>query len=163
MYIALLLCIFLVCYRTIFSYEFLDNWQDFWTKDSVTIIHTHTYNTHTYIHIHTYLLYHINGSLWKWKSLSRVQLFANSRGQNNRVGSLSLLHGIFPTKGSNPGLLHYRQILYQLNHKGSPRILEWVAYPFSRGPSQPRNQTRVSCIVGGFFTNWAMKINLSLS
>ena len=35
--------------------------------------------------------------------------------------------GIFPTQGSNPGLLHCRQILYQLSHQGSPRILEWVA------------------------------------
>ena len=34
------------------------------------------------------------------------------------VGSLSLLQGIFLTQGSNPGLLHYRRILYQLNHKG---------------------------------------------
>ena len=33
------------------------------------------------------------------------------------------------------------------------RILEWIAFPFSRGSSQPRNQTRVSCIAGGFFTN----------
>ena len=33
------------------------------------------------------------------------------------------------------------------------RILEWVAYPFSRGSSQARNRTRVSCIAGGFFTN----------
>ena len=32
-------------------------------------------------------------------------------------------------------------------------ILEWVAFPFSRGSSQPRNRTRVSCITGGFFTN----------
>ena len=32
------------------------------------------------------------------------------------------------------------------------RILEWVAYPFSRESSQPRNQTGVSCIAGGFFT-----------
>ena len=39
--------------------------------------------------------------------------------------------GIFPTQGSNPGLPHCRRILYQLSHKGSPRILEWVAYPFS--------------------------------
>jgi len=46
------------------------------------------------------------------------------------VGSLSLLQGIFPTYGSNPGLLDCRRILYQLSHKGSPRILEWVAYPF---------------------------------
>ena len=33
-----------------------------------------------------------------------------------------------PTQGSNPGLLHCRQILYHLSHQGSPRILEWVAY-----------------------------------
>ena len=35
------------------------------------------------------------------------------------------------------------------------RILEWVAFPFSRGSSQPRDQTQVSCIAGGFFTPWA--------
>ena len=43
------------------------------------------------------------------------------------VGSLSLLQGIFPTQGLNPGLPHCRQILYQLSNKGSPRILDWVA------------------------------------
>ena len=80
----------------------------------------------------------------------------NSPGQNTGVGSLSLLQGIFPTQGSNPGLLHCRWILYQLSHKGSPRILEWVAYPVSRGSSWHRNRTEVSCLVGGFFTNWAM-------
>ena len=37
------------------------------------------------------------------------------------------------------------------------RILEWVAFPFSRGSSQPRIQTRVSYIAGGFFTNWAIR------
>ena len=42
------------------------------------------------------------------------------------MGSLSLLQGIFPTRGLKPHLLHFRQILYQLNNKGSPRILEWV-------------------------------------
>ena len=78
----------------------------------------------------------------------------NSWGQNTGIDSCSLLQGIFPTQGSNPGLLHCRQILYQLSHKGSPRILEWVAYPFSSGSSQTRNRTRVSCIAGGFFTNW---------
>ena len=80
----------------------------------------------------------------------------NSPGQNTGVGSLSLLQGIFPTQGSNPGLLHCRRILYQLSHKGSPRILEWVAYPFSSASSWPRNWTMVSCITGRFFTNWAM-------
>ena len=33
------------------------------------------------------------------------------------------------------------------------RILEWVAVPFSRGSSQPRDQTEVSCTAGGFFTS----------
>ena len=42
-------------------------------------------------------------------------------GQNTGVSSLSLLQGIFPTQGLNPGLPHCRQILYQLSHKGSPR------------------------------------------
>ena len=37
------------------------------------------------------------------------------------------------------------------------RILEWVAFPFSRGSSQPRDQTQVSRIAGGFFTSWATK------
>ena len=48
-------------------------------------------------------------------------------------------------------------ILYQLNHKGSPRTLNWVACPFSSRSSQPRNQTGVSCIAGRFFTNWAIR------
>ena len=44
----------------------------------------------------------------------------NIPGYNTAVGSLSLLQGIFPTQGWNPGLLHCRQILYQLSYKGSP-------------------------------------------
>ena len=59
----------------------------------------------------------------------------NSPGRNSGVGSLPLLQGIFQTQGSNPRLPHCRQILYQLNHKGSPRILEWVAYLFSNRSS----------------------------
>ena len=43
------------------------------------------------------------------------------------MGNLSLLQGVFLTQGSNPGLLHCRWIFYQLSHKGSLRILEWVA------------------------------------
>ena len=50
----------------------------------------------------------------------------NFPGQNTGEGSLSLLQGIFPTQGLNSGLPHCRRILYQLSHKGSPRILEWV-------------------------------------
>ena len=81
----------------------------------------------------------------------------NSPDQNTGVGSLSLLQGIFPTQGLDPDLLCCKQILYQLSHKGSPRILEWVGYPFSSRSSQPRNQTGVSCIAGRFFTNWVIR------
>ena len=62
----------------------------------------------------------------------------DSPGQNTGVGSLSLLQGIFPIQGLNPGLPHCRWILYQLSYKGSPRILEWVAYPFFSRSSWPR-------------------------
>ena len=81
----------------------------------------------------------------------------NSPGQNTGVGNLSLLQGIFPTQGSNLGLPHCRWTLHQLSYKGSPRILEWVAYPFSSRSSRPGNQTRVSWIAGGFFTNWVIR------
>ena len=66
---------------------------------------------------------------WKWKLLSHAWLFTtpwtiyspwNSLSQNTRVGSHSLLQGIFPTQGSNPGLPHCRRILYPLSHQGSP-------------------------------------------
>ena len=57
----------------------------------------------------------------------------------------------------NLGLPHWRWTPYQLSHKGSLRILEWVAYPFSTGSSQPRNWTGVSCIAGRLFTNWAIR------
>ena len=84
-----------------------------------------------------------------WAVTSRVRLFdhtdCSSPGSSvhtflqARMSSHSLLQGIFPTQGLNPGLLHCRQILYHLSHQGSLRILEWVTYPFSRGTSQPRN------------------------
>ena len=87
----------------------------------------------------------------------------NSPGQNTGVGSLSLLQGSFPTQGLNPGLPHCRQILYQLSHKGSPRIMEWVPYPFSSRSSRSKNGTGVSCIAGGFFTNSAIREALNNS
>ena len=86
-------------------------------------------------------------TLWSW----------NSPGQNTGVGSRSLLQGIFPTQGLNPGLPHCRQSLYQLSHQGNPRILEWVAYTFSSGSFRPRNRMRVSHIAGGVFASWATR------
>ena len=86
----------------------------------------------------------------------------NSPGQNTGVDSLSLLQRIFPTQGLNPGFPYCMWIINQLSYKRSPRILGWVAYPFSRGSSWPGNQTRVSCIAGGFFTNWDIREALGI-
>ena len=88
--------------------------------------------------------------------LSRVQLFATPWTVSRQAPlSMRILQarilewvamptsrGIFPTQGSNPG---------------SPMILKWVAYPFSRESSRPRNRTGVSCIAGGFFTSWGTR------
>ena len=101
----------------------------------------------------------------KWKSLSFVQLFATPWTLQSMEfsrpeywsGQPFPSPGIFQTPGSNPGLPHCRQTLYQLSHKWSPRILEWVADPFSRGSSRPRIWTGASCIAGRFFTNWAIR------
>ena len=97
------------------------------------------------------------------------------------MGNHSLLQGIFQTQGLNKGLLQWRQILYHpSHHKESEseicsvvslsetpwkfytvhgilqgRTLEWVAFPFSRRSSQPRDRTQISSIAGGFFTSWA--------
>ena len=102
------------------------------------------------------------------------------KAKNTGMGSLSLLQRIFPTQEWNQGLLHCRQILYQLSYREAhivkvlvtqscptlcdprdytvhgilqSRTLEWVAVPFSRGSSQPRDQIQSSHIAGGFFTS----------
>ena len=95
----------------------------------------------------------------------------DSPGQNTGLGCHPLGEGIFPTQGSNPGLLHCRQTLPSEPPgkpkntwvgslsllQGSQRMLEWVAYPFSRESLWPRNQTAVSCITAEFFTSWAAR------
>ena len=68
---------------------------------------------------------------WKWKSLHCGWLFETPWTiQNTGLGKLSLLQGIFPTQGSNLGLLHCKQVLYYLSHQesacGKPRFSSWV-------------------------------------
>ena len=79
----------------------------------------------------------------------------------------SSIHGIFQARilewvamsSSQPrDWTHISCIAGCLRHQDSPRILEWVAYPFSRGTSPPRNQTGVSCVTGRFFTSWNLTI-----
>ena len=90
--------------------------------------------------------------------LSCVQLFATPwtiqsvEFSRPEYWSGSPSTGALPDPGIKPRSLHCRQILHQLNHQGSPGILEWVAYPFSSISSRSRNQTQVSHIASGFFT-----------
>ena len=102
---------------------------------------------------------------WKWKSLGLLSdtlrphgLYSpwNSPGQN--TGAFSFSRGSSQYRDwTQVSRISRRQILYQVSNQGSPRILEWVAYPFSSRSSWPRNQTEVSCIAGGFLTNWAIR------
>ena len=98
----------------------------------------------------------------------------SSPGQNTGVGSLSLLQGIFPTQGSNPGLPHCRWILYQLSHKGRPKLGVKLLISFSKKLSlswisSSRKTTRtfssvqsLSC-VQLFVTPWIAACQASLS
>ena len=75
-----------------------------------------------YIYIHTHTYFESESRSVVSSSLRPHGLYSpwNSPGQNTGVGSLSLLQKIFPIQGLNPGLLHCRQILYQLSYQGSP-------------------------------------------
>ena len=118
-------------------------------------------------------------------SLPGSSVHGDSPGKNTGVGCHSLLQRIFPTQGSNSGLPHCRQVLYHLSHQGSVKvnvtqscltlcdpmdcslpdssvhgifqagILEWVAIPFCRGYSRPRDRTQVSWLWADTFTVWA--------
>ena len=56
-------------------------------------------------------------------SLPGSSVRGNSPGKDTGVGCYFLLQGIFPTPGSNSGLLHFRWTLYHLNHQGSPKLM----------------------------------------
>ena len=72
----------------------------------------------------------------------------NSPGQNTGVGSLSLLQGIFPTQGLNPGLLQCRQILYQLSYQGSPQILKiGIIIPWPVTKQKPKGHSEVLQVI----------------
>ena len=63
-------------------------------------------------------------------SLQPLGLYSpwNSSGQHTGMGSLSLLQSIFPTQGSNPGLLHCRRVLYQLRHQIETKLNRWSVW-----------------------------------
>ena len=68
------------------------------------------------------------------------------------MGGLPLLQVIFPTQGSNPGLPHWRWILYQLSHKEAQKY--WSGWPIPSPADLPDPGMELgSCIAGGFYTN----------
>jgi len=77
----------------------------------------------------------VSDSLRHQSSPPDSSVHGDSPGQNTGVGCHALFQGLFPTQKLNPGLLLCRLILYHLSHQGSPRILEWIANPYSRGSS----------------------------
>ena len=92
-----------------------------------------------------------------WTEFSRPEYWS---GQPFPYPGIILTLGLnsgLPNPGIKPRSPNFRWILYQQSHKGSPRILEWTAYPLCNGPSPPRNWTWVSCIAGRFFTSWATR------
>ena len=81
----------------------------------------------------------------------------DSPSKNTGVSCHSLLQAIFLTQGSNPRLLcllHWQAGSLPLTSLMKPL---WIAFPFSRGSSQPRDWTQVSCIASEFFTSWATR------
>ena len=88
-------------------------------------------------------------------SLPGSSVHGDSPGKNTGVVYHALLQGIFPTQGSNLGLLHCRQILYHLSHQGSPRILEWVSLLQGICPTQESNWGLLHC--SRFFTSWTTR------
>ena len=76
---------------------------------------------------HSHLYFHFIPKKTLWPTYSKYHcwkmILRNSPGQNTGVSSLSLLQGIFPTQGSNTGLPHCKQTLYQLSYKGNSSII----------------------------------------
>ena len=85
-------------------------------------------------------------------SLPGYSVRGDSPGNNTGLGCHTFLQGIFLTQGSNSGLPHC--ILSK--PPGKLKNTGVGSHPFSRVSSWPWNWTRVSCIIGGFFTTWTM-------
>ena len=73
-----------------------------------------------------------SNSVSPWTVAHQVLCPWDSPGKNTRVGRCSFLQGIVPAQRSNPDLPHCRQILYRLNHWGSPKTLKWVQSEISQ-------------------------------
>jgi len=92
-----------------------------------------------------------------FKSKNKTLYLFISTGNLSLSSPSSPGEGNLPNPGTEPRSPTLQADSLPAEPQGSPRILKWVAYPFPRGSSCPRNQTGVSCTAGRFFTNWAMR------
>ena len=105
--------------RMILKDNFSTIWlQSIWCKKKITVL-----KVFHYIWKKVKVLVALwHPTLWiPWTAAHQVPLSMEFSGKNPRVGCHSLLQGIFPTQGSNPGLLHHRQFLYHLSHQACMR------------------------------------------
>ena len=90
---------------------------------------------------------------WKW---SRSVVPYSSQPHGLQLTRL-LRPWNFPGKSTGVGCHCLLRTDYTVHGILQARMLEWVAFPYSRGSSQPRDQTQVSRIAGRFFTSWATR------
>ena len=87
----------------------------------------------------------------------------NSPNLNTGVSSLSLFQGIFPIQGLNSDLLHCRWILYHWATREGQEYRSGYPIPSPADLPNPGIELGVSCIAGGFFTNWAIREALRIT
>ena len=111
----------------------------------------------SYITWHNVLKVHLCCPKYQDCSLPGSSVHGASPGKKTGAGCHAFPPGDLPNLGIKPRSPALQGILYCLSQQRTPRILEWVAYPFSRGFSWPRNRTRIFYISGRFFTSWATR------
>ena len=95
-------------------------------------------------------------SLYIWTFLVHVLLKPSLQDFEHYLVSMCMLVAQSYPAVCNP--MDYSPSGASVHRISQVRMLEWVAIPFSRGSSQPRDRTRVSCIAGRFFIFWATRI-----
>ena len=90
----------------------------------------------------------------QWLPLSKGAAEILSVEANGNLALLSV-YGLEKRESLSPVWLFVTLTDYTVHEILQARILEWIAFPFSRGSSQPRDQTQVSRIAGRFSTSWA--------
>ena len=147
----------------------------FMKQESKKYVHNLTVPSDGKVELNVFLtnIYHFNmwthcvpeillENLWIWNELSDMVLIFKEGERPEREGTClwsncrNIQSYKSEVKVTQLCLDLYNLVAYTVHGILQARVLEWVAYPFSSGSSQPRNRTRLSCISGRFFTNWAI-------